>query len=475
MIFLPDADEWCYMPQPHRQNYPPAVLDQVCAMCADVDLVGIGVMSNFFGRARALTEMIHDRLSLPVIWGGIHPTVKPDECLAWADFVCVGEGEEATVELVNRLAAGLDCTSIPNIWVKDEAGQIIANPVRPLDQSLDDLPLADYELSKQSILHRDRLVPLTPALLAHYLINYFAGEPRVAYMTIMTRGCPYECTYCCASALAQIYPNWRRIRRRSPDHVIAEINAARQLVPALETIMFLDDTFLAMSTDELGRFGEMYREEVGLPFFILVTPRSVTEEKLQHLVQAGLQDVEMGIQTGSRSEQTLFRRPEDNRQILMGAQRLRQFQRWIPRPRYDVISDNPYATRADRLETLRLLFRLPRPSQFYLFSLTFYPGTELYKRAKADGLIHDDEQEVYRKNYNQLEPTYYNFVLWCFHRNLPRWLLWLLIKPLSLRLFESPALRWLFRLLWNVITFLRTRRGRRIYLQHAARLALDEE
>ena len=50
MIFLPDMDEWLSAPRPHRQDYPPETLDQICELCADVDLVGIGVMSNFVGR-----------------------------------------------------------------------------------------------------------------------------------------------------------------------------------------------------------------------------------------------------------------------------------------------------------------------------------------------------------------------------------------------------------------------------------------
>jgi len=470
MIFLPDLHELLYIPRPHPQDYPPYVLDQVCELCADLDLVGISVMSNFVGRARALTESLHDRLSVPVIWGGIHATVKPEECLAWADFVCVGEGEEAMVELVDRMATGRDYRRIPNIWLKDDTGQIIANPVRPLNRSLDDLPLPDYQLEDQYILHQDKVVPLDPALLAHYMYNPFAGQPRVAYMTCMTRGCPYECTYCCADALVRIYPDWRRIRRRSPEHVIREINAARELIPYLEAVRFLDDSFLAVSGAEIKRFSEMYREQVGLPFFILATPSSVTEEKLSYLVQAGLRDVEIGIQTGSRRTRVLFDRPENNRQVLAAAQCLDRFRNWIPHPCYDVISDNPYESDADRLETLRLLYQLPRSSEFYLFSLTFYPGTELYRRAKADRLIHNDEQDVYSKNFLQLDPSYYNFVLWCFHRKLPRPLLWPAIQPLALKVFGSKIVKWVFRVLWRLIISVRTWQARRAYFRHLSRL-----
>jgi len=474
LILLPDPEELLYLPRPHRQDYPPSVLAEVCELCADLDLVGISLMSNFVGRARALTQAIHQRLSIPVVWGGVHPTVRPQECLTWADYVCLGEGEQAMLDLVKCLAGGSECTHIPNIWSKDERGQLIANPPRPLNPSLDDLPLPDYELSTQYILHRGQIKPLTPKLLAFYMRNPFKGQPHVAYMTSVTRGCPYQCAYCCADAYAQLYPHWRKVRQRSPEHVIAEIHAARQLVPGLEAVMFLDDAFLAVSAKAIRRFSQLYRQQVGLPFFILVTPRSVTETKLDDLIQAGLQDVEMGVQTGSQRVRKLFNRPENNAQVLQAAQRLNQFQKWIPYPIYDVITDNPYETQADQVETLRLLYQLPRPFLLHAHSLDFYPGTELYHRAKKDGLIQDDERDVYRKNVVYLAPTYYNLALRCLHRKLPRWLLWLMIRPLAVRVLGSRVMQGPLRLLWRRINGLRMRRAERRYRQQLSRLNGDD-
>jgi radical SAM superfamily enzyme YgiQ (UPF0313 family) len=471
LILLPDPDELLYLPRPHRQDYPTEVLNQVCNLCAAADLVGISLISNFVGRARALTQAIHKNLSLPVIWGGIHPTVKPEECLTWADFVCVGEGEQAIVELVNRLATSQDYTNVANIWLKDDTGRVVTNSISPLNRSLDDLPLLDYELSQQFILHHGQLVPLTSELLTHYLSIQFANETRVVHMTCMTRGCPYECTYCCDNALAHIYPDWRRLRRHSPEYIVAEIAAVRQLIPSLQAVMFLDDAFLASSTDEIRHFSEVYREQVDLPFQILAAPGSIAEEKIHHLVQAGLQQVEMGIQTGSQRIRELFRRPENSDQVLAATKCLDQFRKWIPRPRYDLISSNPYATRADRLETLRLLYQLPPPFSLYLFSLGFYPGTELYRQAEHDGLIQDKERDIYRKNIAQSDPTYYNFVLWCIHRNLPRWLLWLLIRPLVFIILDAAVMKWPFRLFWKVIFTLRIRRARRVYLQQLLQIS----
>lgn len=459
LIFLPEPGERFYLPRPHPQAYPPAVVDQVCDLCADVDLVGIGLMSNFVGRARSLTEAIHHRIDVPVIWGGIHPTVRPEECLQWADFVCIGEGEQAIVEFVDCMASGKDHRNVQNIWLKD-----IANPVRPLNTALDALPFPDYDLSSQYLLTEGRLVTLTPPLLAEYATYNFSGKTRISYMTYMTRGCPYACTYCCSNALSQIYPDSRRIRQRSPERVIAEIEFARQVIPDLQGIVFSDEVLLAVKTEELRRFGELYRQRVGLPFITSTTPGTITEEKLKCLIEAGLQDLRVGIQTGSPRIRELFGRSEDDRLILTIAQRLNRFQKWIPAPRYDVITDNPYDMEADKLATLRLAYQLPRPYRLQYFSLTFFPGTDLYRRAKVDGFIQDDERDIYQKNFGQMAPTYYNFVLLCFHYNLPRGLLRLLIQPLVFRACESTVMRGPVRAVWKIIDWLRVGRSRRKHL-----------
>jgi radical SAM superfamily enzyme YgiQ (UPF0313 family) len=38
-----------------------------------------------------------------IVWGGIHPTIRPEESLDHADMVCIGEGEETIVELADKI------------------------------------------------------------------------------------------------------------------------------------------------------------------------------------------------------------------------------------------------------------------------------------------------------------------------------------------------------------------------------------
>jgi len=54
------------------------------------------------------------------------------------------------------------------------------------------------------------------------------------------------------------------------------------------------------------------------------------------------------------------------------------------------------------------LSKLPTPYKLNLFSLLFYPGTDLYRKAKADGIVKNDVDDIYRKHYHGCRPTFLN-------------------------------------------------------------------
>lgn len=472
LIFLPNFEEWLCLPAVHQASYPEALLGAVCEACGDADLVGVSVMTNFVLRARSLTQAIHERLGVPVIWGGIHATARPAECLQWADMVCVGEGELAMVELVRELATGGDTRRIANIWSRGN-GSLTANPPRPLLEDLDLLPLPDYEVDHQLVWHQGRLVPLDEQLLSHYMVHFVGSRLYVTHGTCMTRGCPYACTFCASSTMNRVYPRWRHVRCRSPEAVIAEIEYVRRVVPTVEVVKFQDDTLLALDLPVLERLAELYQQRIGLPFLVLGTPQTIEPRKLECLVQAGLRFVEMGIQSGSRRTLKLYGRPPTFERILEAARCLQRFRRWIPCPRYDVISDNPYETPEDEAQTLRLLASLPRPFRLHLFALTFYPGTALHERARQDGWVQSDEQDVYRKNFLDLQPTYYNLLLWAAHRHIPTWLLVALGHERLLAFARRPFLQRPIRFFWQLLRAYRTWALRRAAARVAASASAD--
>jgi|TARA_B100000315_G_scaffold241654_1_gene262723 hypothetical protein len=78
-----------------------------------------------------------------------------------------------------------------------------------------------------------------------------------------------------------------------------------------------------------------------------------------------------------------------------------EFKDKIKIPQYDIIIDNPYEKEEDIIKTLMFLLKLPTPYQLSLYYLTFYPGTDLYKKAINDGIITNEQKEIYQKNYKK--------------------------------------------------------------------------
>jgi radical SAM superfamily enzyme YgiQ (UPF0313 family) len=176
----------------------------------------------------------------------------------------------------------------------------------------------------------------------------------------------------------------------------------------LQRIYFDDDAFFLYKLEEIIDFSKRYRETIQLPFVITgATPSTLTKEKLSPLVDAGLTFIRMGIETGSERTKSLYKRNYSNEQVLSASRVLNEFRDKIGPPQYDIILDNPWETDEDLVNTLMFLTGLPAPYKIRPFSLTLYPATELYEKAKKDGIITDDIEDVYRKDY-----------LWCRHSYL---------------------------------------------------------
>lgn len=459
LIFLPHPYEFGAQTTSQFQ-YDSRVLEQVSDLCSDAALIGISLMTNYVPQAMQLTRALKERTDRPVVWGGIHPTACPEDSLRHADIVCLGEGEEAMVELVGAMERSQDYMATANFWFGDGQAKTRNDPRPPL-RDVDLLPLPDYDLDHQFVLVGRDVVPLNLATLERFFrFNPTPVLGLIAYQTMATRGCPHNCTFCCNNALLSIYPNGRHYRRRGVANIIQELLWAKERFPFIQAVSLVDDTFLAASLREIEGFSAAYKQEVALPLYAIASPATVTRQKLQCLVEAGLKKVGFGIQSASGQTLRLYNREALNRGVEEAARTINEFKQAIPDPWYDVIVDNPFEKLEDQLETLRLLRRLPRPFGLHICSLTYFPGTDLYRKAKVEGVLDKDDNAIYVKNYLMPERTYLNLVFYLHGFGLPRPLLRVLSWPPLVRLFNKPFWGWLFRVLHKVLQGLRYRRMR---------------
>lgn len=390
-------------------RYKKEILDELVELSKDSGLIGISLMTNFFENSVQITQHLKNNSNIPVLWGGVHPTIRPAECLDYADMVCLGDGEGIAVELARRMEAGEDIFDIQGMWFKKNV-TIIKNPLAPLIRDLDSVPFPDYSYDGHYLLSGSHIISADEDLLK----KYFSGHST--YMTLATRGCPFSCTYCCNNTFNNMWPENRQVRKRSVGNIIRELAEAKNSLPFIGDIALEDDSFFSYSVEEIKDFRDQYRKQLNLPFSVGgITPATLDSTKLALLVDAGLANARIGIQTGSGRTRKMYKRAHSNELVEAAAQKLNQFKDKIPSPSYDVILDNPWEKDEDLVETLMLLTRLPTPYRLNIYSLTFYPETELYKQAKRDGFIFDESEDIKNRSYGEIRNNYLNKLFTLVH------------------------------------------------------------
>ena len=388
------------------EKYAEKTMNDLVKLTKESDLVGITLMSNFWDLAVQITQKLKDNYDFPILWGGTHPTIRPEECLDYADMVAIGESEETLIELSRKMQNNLYYYDTTGMGFNDK-GKIIVNKLRELPgsakaeiKSLDQIPFQDYDYRSHFILNGEDIIKMDTEILKKHW--------DLVYMTQPTRGCPFACTFCVNNAYLAMHPHQKPIRKRSVDNIIMELQKAKDQIPFIRYIMFDDDAFFLMSLDEIKDISKKYKELIKIPLIITgATPSTLTKEKLSLLVDAGLIEMRMGIQTAGASTKKLYKRPHTNQQVENAVRMVNEFKGKV-RAKYDIILDSPWDSDQDSIETLMFLSKLPTPFWIGLFSLVYYPGTEVYNRAKKDGLIKDDLNDVYRKTFQAAKKTYYN-------------------------------------------------------------------
>ncbi|MFA5260415.1 MAG: radical SAM protein [Candidatus Omnitrophota bacterium] len=321
-------------------------------------------------------ERIKKAFQIPIIMGGPHATFCPEVIEHPAlDMICRGEGELALAELANALDAGKETRHIQNLYVKDSAGVIHKNALRP-PVALDDLPLPDREL--------------------YYTYHFLRNMPMKRFITGM--GCPYRCTFCHEPLIFQMYRG-QYLRRKSVDRVIAEISYIKDRYP-LKLVHFSDDLFLTRNqTAWLEEFAEKYPRRVGVPFCCNLRYDSLTQDTAALLKKALCYGAAVGLESGNeRIREIVIQKKVKNEHMIEGAQFLRQY-------RIKTLTTNliglPGETLDEAFDTVRLNHQLKanytRANTFLLFD-----GLPLVDYARDHGYL-DEDYDVQKHKASALD------------------------------------------------------------------------
>lgn len=302
------------------------------------------------------SRSVHQFIS---ILGGPQATFFPESFIeSCVDAYCVGEGEEAFGEFLDRVENGESFDDVLNLITNKSS-----NPVRPLISDLDSIPALDRDL---------------------ILSNSFLGN--VSKKTFYaTRGCPYACSYCCNNYYHDLYRHKGKIVRRfSVERVIREIEYVKKNYKT-DFIKFGDDIFAIKADIWMKEFVQKYKSRIGLPFNCYLRFDIVTDELLSMLSEAGCYSVHLSVDSTSSyiREHVLNRRMRKNVNIEYNLRKIRShnIRTWV-----NYMLSAPESTIRDDINTIFLSKK--GKVTYTAYSITTpMNGTKLYEESLKKGYI----------------------------------------------------------------------------------------
>ncbi len=209
------------------------------------------------------------------IMGGPHPTYFSDIIdEMYLDAICIGEGDNAILKICECIDSNKPIINIPNV-----ISSIDKDLKKELINDLDIFPLPDREMLYEARPHYQKL-----------------GLRSV----LTARGCAFNCTYCYVHSFNKMFKGLgEKVRRRKPQAIIDELKTVIAADKYTKFVRFADDTFIYTVDDWFLEFSELYRTEIGLPFYCLMRSNTFTEEIASILAKMGCVSVGMSIESGN--------------------------------------------------------------------------------------------------------------------------------------------------------------------------------
>lgn len=337
------------------------------------DVVAFSPLTNSFQwMLRIAREIKSWNPEIKTVFGGVHVSAVPDLAIQFPeiDFLVVGDGEEAFINILNSIQEDTLSAPIPNTLYKCEAGMIQKGQVKGFYQDIDTLPYFTKELWQE-----------------HTITDFFN-------ITMASRGCPYRCTFCFNNFFAELPDDKKSkgkyLRIRSIEHIIEELVQVKKSNPGLKYIDFEDDIF-TVNKQWILSFLEEFKKQINIPFVCLSHPKYMDEEIAMALKKAGCQWVQIGIQSvdeGFKNEE--LRRLEKNTDVYRS---LKSLINAGVKVKVDHMLGLP-GENIQAQEKARQVYAEFCPSKIDTYWTTYLPGTELLKNAVRDQMISIEQERL---------------------------------------------------------------------------------
>ena len=330
------------------------------------DLIGITCVSMYMRYVSEFIREVKERYGLPIILGGYHVTLMPEESFAMegVDAICIGDGEFSLSEYLDCLEAGKSPQGIRGIWAK-YGGHLVKNPQRELIQDIDSLPLPDYDLWEE-----------IEKFIYYNGVMYFVGN----------RGCPFNCTYCSEFPMKNS-TSGKYLRRRDPRAYAREVKyqwekynhrVKIKVAHFFDAVFPFDKEWLAEFCGEYKAIGLNKR----LPFSCFTRADTIDEERIELMSGAGLKIARIGIEAGNeRIRREIYEKNIPTDQYRKVARLLHKY--GVVITGYNILGgpDETYSTMRDTFNLVKEL-KIERP---IFFTYRPLPRTEGARKVLAYG------------------------------------------------------------------------------------------
>jgi len=375
------------------------------------DLIGLTLTVSFALHTYRLIYGLKKRLDVPIIVGGPHATILPEEPLQHgADIVCRGEGEQCIVELVDYFNGDNPLTpfskgemalqNILGISYKDDLGNIVHNLPRPL---LDNLDILDF-----------------PAKHLFNKAHYFRDESDSARFgnMVTSRGCPYGCTYCSNEVFG------RRWRSRSPENVVAEIKRVMEMF-GTRKFNLMDDAATIDQKRIMGICQLIIDNRLDIQWTCVTRLNATSPELLAKMKEAGCVNISYGIESGNPNT---LKRIKKGLTVEQAEQAVKYTDEAGIECSVNFMYGFPWETPEDICQTTEFIKKIS-PYVTYIQPggvLTPYPATQIYneyreeygftdwwlKERTEDSIRSETDEPLFQRiffDYDAIEQNWFNY------------------------------------------------------------------
>ncbi len=324
------------------------------------DVIGFSCTSRHFTQFEVLAGELKAKFGIPIVFGGVHISIAPNELPRSADVGVVGEGERTLLELMQDYSAGGfpglgDIMGI--VYRKDE--ELVINRARQHIEQLDSLPPRDLTLRK------------------------LLWNRNIRAVMVTSRGCPYKCSFCASSVF------WDRARLHSPKHVVQEMKLLSERFGVQEIL--INDDFFSINKKRVAEIADIKQKDPLLRKIrveCLSRVDNFDEEMASLFEKMGVYRVSFGMESGCQKTLDYLK----NKKVTLEqvSEAVRTAKRYGLECVGSFIIGAPYETAEDIRATFSFIRGLGLRS-VQITVATPFPGTALWADGRALGKIDGDK------------------------------------------------------------------------------------